>query len=146
LEVATERNALVEDKEALEDLQHVLVRDALPNAVVQLLVCQRLVDLKTLIRQRRHELARLRAGSRVVCHREVNIEHADKVGLSENGLLDALTREGLFTESTLDVVENLSVCCVRLVENSTKTEVRRAKTVTEMLGEDPARVCVCRFL
>ena len=40
------RNTLVEDEEALEDLQLVLVGDALANAVVQLLVRQGLVGSK----------------------------------------------------------------------------------------------------
>ena len=49
LQKLKERDALVEHEEALKDLKLVLVGDALANAIVQLLVCQRLVDLKTLI-------------------------------------------------------------------------------------------------
>ena len=140
------RNALVEDEETLEDLKLMLVRHALADAVVQLLVRQWLVDLQTLIRERRHELAGLCAGSGVVRHREMHIEHANEVGLSEDSFLDALTREGLLTEATLDVVENLGVCRVCLVENFAESEVGRAETVAEVLSEDPAGVGVRRFL
>ena len=75
-------------------------------------------------------------------HGEVNIEHADEVWLSEDSLLDTLTRERLLTEAALDVVKNFRVGCAGLVENSAESEVGRAETVAEVLSEDPARVGV----
>jgi len=79
-------------------------------------------------------------------HHEVNIEHADEVGLSEDSPLDTLPCESLLAETTLDIVENFSMCRVRLVEYSAESEVGRAETVAEALSEDAARVGVRRFL
>ena len=45
-------DALVENEEALEDLQLVLVEHRLPDLVVQLLVRERLLRLQALVRQR----------------------------------------------------------------------------------------------
>ena len=45
-------DALIENEEALEDLQLVLVEHRLPNLVVQLLVRERLLRLQALVRQR----------------------------------------------------------------------------------------------
>jgi len=142
----TERDALVEHEEALDDLDLVLVGHTHANEIVQLPVRQRLIDQQALIGECRHELTGLSAGGGVVAHGEVHIEHADEVGLSEDSFLNALSGECLLTEATLDVVENFSVGCVGLVENSAESEVGRAETVAEVLSEDPAGVGIRRFL
>jgi hypothetical protein len=56
---------------------------------------------------------------------------------------NALTRERLFTETVLDVVQDLLVGRVRLVEDVPEREIRRAEAITEMLREDPTAVSVC---
>ena len=66
-------DVLIEDKERLEDLEIVLVRDRLPDLVVQLLVRERSLRLESLVRERRHQLARVVI--RVMNHRKVDIEH-----------------------------------------------------------------------
>ena len=71
-----EYDALVEDQEALQHLQLVLVRHSSPDLVVQLLISERLLSVKALVRKRRHKLACL-IGFWVVCHGEVDVEQVD---------------------------------------------------------------------
>ena len=54
---------------------------------------------------------------------------------------NALTREGLLTETALDVDQHFLMRGVRLVENVLEREIRRAEAVAEVLREDPAAVC-----
>ena len=72
VEVSLE-DVLVEDEERLEDLEIVLVRDRLPDLVVELLVRERSLRLESLVRERRHQLACVVI--RVMDHRKVDIEH-----------------------------------------------------------------------
>jgi hypothetical protein len=65
--------------------------------------------------------------------------HDIRMGVDD--VRNALTRERLFTEAALDVDQDLLVGRVRLVENVFECEIRGAETITEMLREDPARVC-----
>ena len=58
-----------------------------------------------------------------------------------DNLRNALSREGLFTEPALDIIENFRVRRVRLVQQAAKADVCRAQTVTEVLCEDPTTVC-----
>ena len=66
---------LVEDEERLEHLEIVLVRNCLPDLVVQLLVRERSLRFESLVREGRHQLARVVI--RVMNHRKVDIEHSD---------------------------------------------------------------------
>ena len=60
--------------------------------------------------------------------------------MSMDNLRNTLSREGLFPETSLDVVEHLRVRRVGLVKQVSERQVRRAETVTEVLGKDPATV------
>jgi hypothetical protein len=64
--------------------------------------------------------------------------HDFRMGVDD--VRNALTRESLFTETALDVDQDLLMGRVRLVEDVLEREIRRAEAVTEMLGEDPAAV------
>lgn len=57
-----------------------------------------------------------------------------------DNLSDTLASESLFTESPLDVVQDLCVDRVLLIQNVLELKVGRAKTVAEMLSEDPSTV------
>ena len=57
-----------------------------------------------------------------------------------DNLRDTFTRESFLPESTLDVVEDARVRRVGLVQNIFQTQVRRPKTVTEVLSKDPTAV------
>jgi hypothetical protein len=60
------------------------------------------------------------------------------VGL--DGLCDTLSREGLLTEPSFDVVQDFSVGGVGFIQNIFELQVRRTKTVAEVLSKDPATV------
>ena len=55
-----------------------------------------------------------------------------------DGLGNALSGKGLFTESSLDVIENLSMGRIVLVEDVLELEISRTETVAEVLSKDPA--------
>lgn len=57
-----------------------------------------------------------------------------------NDLRNAFTSESLFSESPLDVVEDLSMCRVRLIEDILQVEVGGPKAVAEVLCKYPATV------
>ena len=57
-----------------------------------------------------------------------------------NNLRDTLSRKSLLPEPSLDIVEDLSMRRVGLVQQVLKRKVRRPKTVTEVLREDPATI------
>ena len=57
-----------------------------------------------------------------------------------DNLRDTLSGERLLSEPPLDVVQDLSMRRVGLVKKILKSKVCRAKTIAEMLGEDPATV------
>jgi hypothetical protein len=57
-----------------------------------------------------------------------------------NDLSDTLTRKCLFSETSLDVVENLRVGGIRLVQDVLEMEVSRPKAVAEVLCEHPSAV------
>jgi hypothetical protein len=63
-----------------------------------------------------------------------------------NDLRNTLASEGLFSETTLDIIQDLSMRWIRFVEEVPEVEVCRAQPVTEMLGKDPAAVRVRRLL
>jgi hypothetical protein len=67
-------DVLVEEEERLEDLEIMLVRDRLPDLVVQLLVREWSLRLESLVGERRHQLACVVI--RVVDHRKVDVEHS----------------------------------------------------------------------
>ena len=71
-------------------------------------------------------------------------ESAYDLRIRDDDFLDAFTRESLFSETTLDVVEDLSVRRVRFVECIFESKVSRTETVAEVLREDPAAVCIER--
>jgi hypothetical protein len=58
-----------------------------------------------------------------------------------NDVRNTLARERFFAETALDIVQDFLVRRIRLVQNVLEGEIRRAKTVAEMLCEDPAAVC-----
>lgn len=64
-----------------------------------------------------------------------------ELGMGVNDVRDTLARERLFTETALDIAQDLLVRRIRLVQNIFEREIRRAKAVAEMLCEDPAAVC-----
>ena len=66
-------DVLVEDEERLENLEVVLVRDCLPDLVVQLLVRERSLCLESLVGECWHQLARVVI--RVVNHCKVDVEY-----------------------------------------------------------------------
>jgi len=55
-------------------------------------------------------------------------------------LCDALTRERLFSESPLDIVQHLCMRRVVLVQHISELEVSRTEAVAEVLREDPPTV------
>lgn len=57
-----------------------------------------------------------------------------------NDLGDALARKGLFSETPLDIVEDLRVKGVRLVQNVPQKEICRPEAIAKMLCKDPTAV------
>jgi hypothetical protein len=57
-----------------------------------------------------------------------------------DNLCDALACEGLFPKPPLYIIQNLSMSRVVLVQHVFQLEVRRPKSIAEMLGEDPTTV------
>ena len=55
-------------------------------------------------------------------------------------LRNALSRERLLPKPSLDVIEHLSMRRIGLVQNIFQTQVRRPKTVTEVLSKDPTAI------
>ena len=67
-----------------------------------------------------------------------NGTHKLRVGF--NHFSDTLACESFLAETPFDVVQNFGMSRVRLIENVFEGEIRGAKTVTEVLREDPANV------
>lgn len=57
-----------------------------------------------------------------------------------NGLRNTFSREGFFTESSLDVIQYLRVRRIGLVQDVAQCKVRGPQSITEVLSEDPATV------
>ena len=131
-----------------------LVLNGAAKQIVKLVVGKDIRGLESLVRQRGHQTRGIRRG--VVDRGEVHIEEldlrcvskviatsrtiTDQIRVIVNGRLDAFTRESLFTETPLDVVENLGLDWVVLVQHVLELHVRRTETVAEMLSEDPATI------
>ncbi|KAI3480571.1 hypothetical protein L1887_57291 [Cichorium endivia] len=134
-------NGLVEEEEGLEDLTLVRVGGSLADAVVHLVVVEHLLLDEPLVGKRRHELLVVGAAG-VVDVGKVDVEQTDEGRVVLDDLLDRLTREGLFTETELDLVEDGGLLRVVLVEHVAKRLVRLAEAVAEVLGKEPADVGV----
>lgn len=57
-----------------------------------------------------------------------------------NDLRDTLASESLLPESSLDIVQHFSVGRIGFIQQVLELKVRVAKSVTEVLGEDPSTV------
>ena len=53
---------------------------------------------------------------------------------------NALPRKGLFSETSLDIVEDLRMKSVRLVQNVPQMEICRPEAIAKVLCKDPATV------
>jgi hypothetical protein len=78
--------------------------------------------------------------SRIMDHREVNIQRPNNLRVGIKNSLDDLSSESFLPKSSLDVVQNFGVASVVLVEDILEVKIRRPETITEVLGEDPTTV------
>lgn len=79
-EIYPRGGVLVEDQEALEDLQLVLVLARTANLVVELLVAERLLSLQTLVRQSRPKAQSASEGGAEMQTTDINCDASSAAG------------------------------------------------------------------
>ena len=70
----------------------------------------------------------------------VQFQNTHQLWVSMDNLSNALPRERLFSETPLDIVEDLCVKCVRLVQDVPQVEIRRPEAVAKVLRKDPTAI------
>lgn len=136
------QDGLVEDAESGHDHGVVLVDGVLCDQLLKLGFGQSPVNRHALVREGREEVVGVSASLHVMRVGEGKVERADQGRVLVHDLEDVVCGESLVTQTLLQLGEDLSVDSVARVKHRRKSVVLIAKSVEEVLGEDPHAVSV----